>query len=149
MPIVRPEAVARRVAPASRSQRRCGGIWSLGKGSRGHRCDAGLFGEFGAGGHHLGGVQAPLGMAVLGEERRDGVGDLLRILRVEVVTRVLDHLVAAQPSWWQTNDRGGLSLRVPVVRIIAAHYHQRRAPDVRQLRGGLLWQFATVLSLWP
>jgi len=111
------------------------------------RC--GLVGEFGAGGHHLGGVQAPLGMAVLGEERRDGVGDLLRILRVEVVTRVLDHLVAAQPSWWQTNDRGGLSLRVPVVRIIAAHYHQRRAPDVRQLRGGLLWQFATVLSLWP
>lgn len=88
-------------------------------------------------------------MAVLGEERRDGVGDLLRILRVEVVTRVLDHLVAAQPSWWQTNDRGGLSLRVRVVRIIAAHYHQRRAPDVRQLRGGLLWQFATVLSLWP
>ena len=94
-------------------------------------------------------VFRPLGMAVLGEERRDGVGDLLRILRVEVVTRVLDHLVAAQPSWWQTNDRGGLSLRVPVVRIIAAHYHQRRAPDVRQLRRGLLWQFATVLSLWP
>jgi len=88
-------------------------------------------------------------MAVLGEERRDGVGDLLRVLRVKVVTGVLDHLVAAQPGWWQTNDRGGLSLRVRVVRIIAAHYHQRRARDVRQLRGGLVWQFATALSLWP
>ena len=77
------------------------------------------------------------------------VVDLLRVLRVKVVTRVLAHLVAAQPGWWQTNDRGGLSLRVRVVRIIAAHYHQRRARDVRQLRGGLVWQFATALSLWP
>ena len=76
-------------------------------------------------------------------------GDLLRVLRLEVVPRVLDHLVAAQPSWWQTNDHGGLSLRVRVVRIIAAPYHRRRAPGVRQLRGGLFWQFATVLSLWP
>ena len=77
------------------------------------------------------------------------VGDLLRVLRVEVVTRVLDHLVAAQPSWWQTNDRGGLSLQVRIVRIIAAHHHRRRAPAVGQLCGGLLWQFATVLFLWP
>jgi hypothetical protein len=40
-----------------------------------------------------------LGMGVLGEERQDGVGDLLRVLRVGVVARVLDHLVPAQSSW--------------------------------------------------
>ncbi len=40
-----------------------------------------------------------LGLGVLGEERQDGVGDLLRVLRVGVVARVLDHLVPAQSSW--------------------------------------------------
>jgi hypothetical protein len=36
-----------------------------------------------------------LGMGVFGEERQDGRGDLLRVLRVGVVARVLDHLVPA------------------------------------------------------
>ena len=40
-----------------------------------------------------------LGMVVFGEERQDGVGDLLRVLRVGVVAGVLDHLVAAQTGW--------------------------------------------------
>src|ERR1700760_4348481 len=37
-----------------------------------------------------------LGMSVLGQERQDGIGDLLRVLGVGVVARVLDHHVTAQ-----------------------------------------------------
>src|SRR5215469_18776963 len=76
-------------------------------------------------------LRPALGMGVLGEERQDGVGDLLRVLRVGVVARIFDHLVPAQSSWEQADDRGGPGVRE--VRIIAAHYHQRRAPDVGQL----------------
>jgi hypothetical protein len=40
-----------------------------------------------------------LGKVELREERQEGVGDLLWALRVGVVARVLDHLVAAQTGW--------------------------------------------------
>lgn len=44
-------------------------------------------------------ITSILGIGDLGEERQEGVSDLLRILRVGVVARVIDHRVPAQTGW--------------------------------------------------
>ena len=76
-----------------------------------------------------------VGMNLRRQERDHQGGHRVRVPRVRVVTRGLDHRHGPPAGRQGGDDRIALGPRVREVRVLGAHDDQRGAADVRQLRG--------------